>query len=117
MEDGRTKRAVIRPSILRMVMLDPSESVESGRLLSLLHKHFEIEEQRGYGGSLLHLVLSGIAHNFLNDESETRRWLDLCFAVEDALLACAEIADDFVFAVGRPRRTGAVKTNQRIVAT
>lgn len=106
MADGRTKRAVIRPSLLRMLTLDPSEAVESGRIVRLLHEHFEVVEQCGYGGTLLQLVLSGIAHNFLGDDVETKRWLELCFAAEDGLLAAGEVADDFIIAVCRPRPRG-----------
>jgi ubiquinone/menaquinone biosynthesis C-methylase UbiE len=102
-EAGRTKRVVIRPSILRMLLTDPSEAVESDRLLPLLHQRFRVVEEHGYGGTLLELVFAGIAQNFLGDDDETRRWLDLCFATEDALLAAGEIPHSFVVAVCRQR--------------
>jgi SAM-dependent methyltransferase len=104
MEEGRRKDRVIRPSILRMVLTDPSEAIESACILPLVREHFEIVHQRGYGGTLLQLVFDGIAHNFRDDSSETQRWLALCFAAEDALLATGDVPDDFVVAVCRPRR-------------
>jgi SAM-dependent methyltransferase len=101
MRNGRIKRAVVRPSVVRMLLTDPSEAVESSRIPAVLRRHFEILELRGYGGALLEVVLSGIAHNFVGTDPETLRLLETCFAREDAALACGEIGDDFVVAVGR----------------
>ncbi len=54
-------------------------------------------------GSLLHPVLSRIAHNFQGEDELTRSLLELCFSVEDALLREGEIGHDFVVAVCRKR--------------
>jgi SAM-dependent methyltransferase len=101
MRSGRVKDLVVRPSVARMLLTDPSEAVESSRILPLLRRHFELLEIRRYGGTLLEVVLSGIAHNFVASDPETRRLLDACFSFEDTLLAAGEIADDFVVVVGR----------------
>ena len=50
----------------------------------------------------MHLVFSRIAQNFCDGAPETQRWLEVCFAAEDALLAAGELSDDFVVAVCRP---------------
>ncbi len=105
--DGRLKRRVYRPSRLSMRLADPSEAVESARLLPLLARHFEIVERRDYGGTLLHMLLDDIAGNFLGDDGqekddEARRWLDICFQIEDALLAAGDIQSDFALIVCRP---------------
>jgi ubiquinone/menaquinone biosynthesis C-methylase UbiE len=102
--DGRSiKRELIRPSRLSMILSDPSEAVESARILPLLGQAFEVVEVREFGGTVLHMLLSEIAHNFLTDDDETRRALRLCFEAEDLLLQSAELSSDFAVAVCRKR--------------
>jgi SAM-dependent methyltransferase len=93
------KRRNHRPSLLSMILSDPSEAVESSRILERLRERFEIVDFKPYGGTLLHLALSDIGHHFVDDGPESRRWLDLCFYVEDCLLDCGILKSDFVLAV------------------
>ena len=99
--DGRVKRSVYRPSLLSMRLDDPSEAIEAAELRPALHRWFEILEERPYGGTVLHIALSGIAHNLAGDDPETRRLLAQCYAAEDQALP--ELGHDFMFAVARPR--------------
>jgi SAM-dependent methyltransferase len=93
------KLAVIRPSKLGMVLYDPSEAVESSKILPLLHTNFTVDEQKGYGGTILHLLLDGIAHHFITPDAEAERLLQMSFAIEDLMLESGEIHHDFIFAV------------------
>ena len=97
------KPKVIKHSRLGMIINDPSEAVESSRMRPLLDEIFDVIEVGQYGGSILHLLFGGIAHNFLSNDVETRRWLDLCFEVEDLLLAGGEVESDFIVAVCRKK--------------
>jgi SAM-dependent methyltransferase len=102
--DGRSlKDRLVRPSRLSMWLSDPSEAVESGRILPLLRELFEVVELRPYGGSVLHMLLSEIAHNFRADDPAAKRALRLCFEAEDLLLASGELASDFALVVCRKR--------------
>jgi 2-polyprenyl-3-methyl-5-hydroxy-6-metoxy-1,4-benzoquinol methylase len=101
--DGTIKRGVHRPSTLSMVLDDPSEAIESSGILPALRENFEVVELTPYGGTLLQLVLSGIAHHFAAGDPEAARILELCFQVEDALLASGDLESDFVVAACRPR--------------
>jgi SAM-dependent methyltransferase len=65
--DGRIKRRVIRPSRFSMRLDDPSEAVESAVLMPAPHQRFAVVEEHPYG-SILHLALYGIAHNFLAED-------------------------------------------------
>ena len=103
LQNGGIKKRVHRPSILSMVLDDPSEAIESAKILPALEEHFEALELKPYGGTLLHLVLSGIAHNFSEEEPETLAVLEFCFQAEDALLGSGELANDFIVAAYRPR--------------
>jgi SAM-dependent methyltransferase len=104
------KRRVFGPSRLRMILGDPSEAVESAHLLPLLDEIFDVREVAGYGGAILHLLFSGIAHCFLSEDAETQRLLEMCFTLEDVLTKTGDIQHDFVVAVcanGRKPTTGA----------
>jgi SAM-dependent methyltransferase len=98
--DGRVKRRVVRPSRLSMRLDDPSEAVESSGLMPALHRRFTILEERPYG-SILHLALHGIAHNFLADDPGTAQAMRACLAAEDQALA--RLGHDFSYAVCSPR--------------
>lgn len=101
---GSVKRKVYRPGRLAMMLNDPSEAAESSKILPLVSEIFEIVEFREYGGTVLHLLFNRIAYNFVSEDDRTRRFLDLCFEVEDALLASNQIDSDFVFLVCRKKR-------------
>lgn len=98
---GEVKTRVVRVSRLGMRLRDPSEAIESEAILPLLREHFVVEEERGYGGALLHPLFARIAHNFQDDVSETHRLLKACFDEEDRLLRTGEIGHDFVVAACR----------------
>ncbi|WP_042364339.1 class I SAM-dependent methyltransferase [Streptacidiphilus neutrinimicus] len=100
--DGRTKHRVIRPSRMSMVLDDPSEAVDAAALLPGLRRVFDVVEERPYGGTVLHIALSGIAHNFLTEDPETEDLLELCFAFEDKALP--ELGHDFTAMVCRKPR-------------
>lgn len=99
--DGRIKQRVVRPSRLSMVLDDPSEAVDASSLLPALRGTFDILEERPYGGTVLHIALSGIAHHFADQDSETLELLDRCFEAEDRALP--ELGHDFTALVARAR--------------
>jgi len=98
-DSGRIKPSVYRPGRLRMHMMDPSEAVESARIEPLLSQLFDVVEVKPYGGTILLLLLNGIAQNFLSDDKQTRDWLDICFLIEDQLLASNDIKSDYIVAI------------------
>jgi SAM-dependent methyltransferase len=102
--DGRVKHRVVRPSRMSMVLDDPSEAVDAAALLPGLRRCFDVVEERPYGGTVLHIALSGIAHNFLGQDEETLALLEQCFAAEDEALP--EVGHDFTALVCRPRSAG-----------
>lgn len=100
--DGRLKRRAVRPSLLSMRLDDPSEAVDAARLLPALRSRYRVLEERPYGGTVLHVALSGIAQNFRDDGPATAELVERCFAAEDAVLA--ELGHDFVFMVCEPKK-------------
>jgi len=98
-ESDDVKQSLHKPSILSMIMDDPSEAIESGKIMRLLHSIFNVVDLCAYGGNILHLLLSGIAHNFLSDDAETKKYLDIISMIEDQLIESGEMDSDFVVAV------------------
>jgi hypothetical protein len=99
--DGTLKERVGRPSRLRMMLTDPSEAVESGRIVPLLAERFDMIELRPLGGSAVYLVLDEIAHNFEGEEGGVL--LQELLAEEDALIDSGELQSDYVLGVYRRR--------------
>lgn len=98
------KRRVHRPGRLSMYLHDPSEAVESSRILPELERRFEALALHPYGGSLLHPLFSDIAHHFIDGDSAGRELLALCFAAEDYFLDVERQPSDFVFGVYRRKQ-------------
>lgn len=102
-DNGSVKSRVFRPGRLSMVLVDPSEAVESSKILPLLYRIFNVIEVKGYGGTILQTLFSSIAHNFHSEDPETKNFIKLCFNIEDLLLGSGDIQSDFVVAVCQKR--------------
>ena len=102
-KSGTVKRSVHRPGRLAMMLYDPTEAVESSNIVPLARAIFDVVEMKGYGGTVLQLLFSDIAANFLGDDPETKRLLALCFAAEDELLRDAVGDSDFLVGICRRR--------------
>jgi SAM-dependent methyltransferase len=100
------KDAEIRPSRLRMLVSDPSEAIESSKILPVLESTFAIAEIKGYGGALLHLLFSGIAHHFVHPDEIAERLLREAMSREDEMLARGQIDHDFALVVCRVKQQG-----------
>ncbi|HPR30437.1 MAG TPA: class I SAM-dependent methyltransferase [Prolixibacteraceae bacterium] len=80
------KRKAYRPGWIRMLLVDPSEAPDSESILPEIHRHFRTLEEKHVGWNLTHVLFKDIAHNFLQNDEETRRWIDFVFEKEDAFL-------------------------------
>lgn len=70
------KRKCYRPGLLRMKLVDPSEAIDSESIIPSLNKHFKKLEEKKLGWNILHILLKNIAHNFLNNDLETKDLLN-----------------------------------------
>jgi len=97
--DGKnTKRKVYRPGLLRMLLVDPSEAPDSENLVKALNENFTVLEEKKLGWNILHILLKGIAHNFLSDKKETKELIQNLIRKEDAFLESSG-ENDAVFGV------------------
>lgn len=81
--------------ILRMIISDPSECVDSESILPTLRRLFNVLEEKKYGGNILMPLIKDIAHNFRDECSE--KMLQCLFGYEDKYLETHQ--SDFIFGV------------------
>ena len=92
-----TKNIFFGSGILRMVIADPSECIDSINILPSIHKYFETIVEKPYGGNILMNVLKDISHHFVDLDKEKIKILDDLFQFEDEYLL--ENSSDFIFGV------------------
>lgn len=101
-KDGTTlKKRQWRPTVEEMDSVDPSEAVRSEEILKVLPTYFDVLEKRDLGGSILHLLLDGIAGNFDYDNPKDMRLLKMIFEMEDTFMEIGEIQSDFALVIAR----------------
>ena len=105
-QEHTVKKRVYRPSRLRMMLSDPSEAVESDRIIPTVERYFEVVERRDYGGTIIHPLFADIAANFKGDDPDTQHLLDLCFQIEENLIVLGDISSDFTLMICRPKAGG-----------
>jgi SAM-dependent methyltransferase len=110
------KGCVWRHTLEEMNAADPSEAIRSGEIVQLLPRYFDIVEFRGYGGTLLHLLLDEIAGHFLPEDPRGMEYLHSFFALEDQMIASGKFQHDFAFVIARRKPTRVQKVLGRTAA-
>ncbi|WP_299275518.1 class I SAM-dependent methyltransferase [uncultured Psychroserpens sp.] len=85
--------------LLRMIIADPSECVDSSSIMPSINKHFKVIIEKPYGGNILMNALKDISHHFIDLDDEKTKALDAIFEFEDEYLK--HNPSDFVFGVYR----------------
>ncbi len=83
--------------VLRMIVADPSECVDSVNILPSIHRYFNIIEEKPYGNNILQSALKDIAHHFIELSEEKKEILHQVFSLEDEFLK--NHPSDFVFGI------------------
>lgn len=94
------------PTIERMIAEDPSEAVRSGDIESVLREHFDIIEEKNWGGTLNYRVFEDIAGNFNLQNPLHECIIELLIYLENTLIAHKVIPSDFKFYMARPKTRG-----------
>lgn len=102
------KSRVFKPGTWSMLVYDPSEAVESSKIMGALKDRFTILERKDYGGTILQPLLKDISHHFVEMTPEKEEALRFLFTGEDFLLSTKLISSDFTFAVAQKRGSGNV---------
>ncbi|OCA76898.1 hypothetical protein BBI01_00065 [Chryseobacterium artocarpi] len=99
------KNSYYGSGVVRMIIADPSECVDSESIIPAIHEYFETVEEKAIGNNLLQSVFKDIAHHFVGNESnvEKQRILKAVFQLEDDFLK--NNPSDFVFGIYRVKGT------------
>jgi SAM-dependent methyltransferase len=114
--DQSLKGRVGRMPIEDIDAVDPSEAIRSADILNVLRLNFDIVEIKGCGGSLLHMLLEGIAGNFAQEDPEATGCLESMFRTEDALITAGKLQHDFAVIIARKKPTRAQRLVGRRIA-
>lgn len=98
---GNIKKKIYKPGLLRMILSDPSEAVNSESIVKELESVFTPVNVHPYGGNIIQLVLKDIAHNFFSDSDRVTSTLDKLFEFEDEFLKTEK--SDFLFGIYKKR--------------
>lgn len=101
--NGQERMRYDNPPIAWFEQNDPSEAIRSQDIVPAVQERFDIIDFRPYGGTLQHMLLSGMAGNF-NPHSETDATILRLFSfLEEKLENFDVVKSDFVSLVARPR--------------
>ncbi len=104
-DDGVIEETLHRPTIAEVRDADPSESVRSSDLRTLLFSSFPILDMKPMGGTLLRWLLQDRAGNFDPQNSSDLCIIQLLQIIEKKLIENREIrSDDLFFVLGKSDR-------------
>lgn len=83
--------------VLRMLIADPSECIDSASIIPSIHKHFKPIIEKPFGGNLLMSALRDISHHFFELNQEKEKVLNDLFNLEDNYLKNNQ--SDFIFGI------------------
>jgi SAM-dependent methyltransferase len=81
--DGTLRRRAVRPTVESMIASDPSESVRSDEIPTILAEYFELVELRPYGGAVFHQLFNRLMGNFEGHDDLVRVLMELDFLLAD----------------------------------
>lgn len=102
-QNGIEKRAEGRSSPEEVIRVCPSEAIRSNEIVPLFLKYFDPIHHNKLGGTIQHLLYSGIIHNFPDGDSEIDHMIDCIDGIETTLIDLGPLPSDFVLLIGRRR--------------
>lgn len=96
------KDKVVYPGPLMMYLSDPSEAVESDRIIPELRKRFDFVVEKKTGGTIFPLVVQDIACNFMSDQTAITA-LSQVLEMEADLIDRGWLESDYVCIVASPK--------------
>jgi SAM-dependent methyltransferase len=112
---GKPKTRYVRQPRAHWNVVDPSEAVRSDEIVGQLEARFEVLLRRDYGGTILHLALEHIVHNFDAGDERDVAAIRLLALLEDLLIRHGVLESDFTLmalrkAPPRPQAPGRQRT-------
>jgi ubiquinone/menaquinone biosynthesis C-methylase UbiE len=105
---GKLKTRYARHPRAHWNTVDPSEAIRSDEITRLLESRFEVLRRRDYGGTILHLALEHIVHNFDPRDERDVAAVRIMALLEDLLIRHGVIESDFTLMALRKAAPGAI---------
>ena len=100
---GGLKTRYIRMPVEHWNAVDPSEAIRSDQIVAEVTAQFEVIDRVDYGGSILHLLLEHIVHNFDPANEKDMGVIRLLGKFEDILIREGVLTSDFTVMAARKR--------------
>lgn len=101
--NGIEKREEGRSTPEQVIQVCPSEAIRSNEIPEQFALHFNPIAQLSLGGTIQHLLYSGIVHNFPDNDEATDLMIDSVDAIETSLIGYGILPSDFMLLVGGKR--------------
>jgi ubiquinone/menaquinone biosynthesis C-methylase UbiE len=102
-ETMRAKTRNLRAGSVLMWLNDPSEAIESDRILPEIERQFQTRFRADYGGTISQFLFQDIAHHFVRDDGENLQWVRNIMSAEEALISLGVLNSDYACLVCAPR--------------
>lgn len=99
--NGVEKLAEGRSTPEQVMAVCPSEAIRSSHIPAVFRENFKVVQERKLGGTIQHLLYSGIVHNFPDGEPATDHLVDCINGLEEVFIACGILPSDFMLLVGQ----------------
>ncbi|WP_044151171.1 class I SAM-dependent methyltransferase [Leptolyngbya iicbica] len=87
----------VTPTAESIEQSDPSEAICGFRLKQLFTEHFDVLEQKGFGGVLLSYMTGHFDFKRANEDAFANTWLKTLIQIEDTLIETGILEDEYVF--------------------
>jgi len=98
--DGFIKNNTKKPDLKELIKKDPSESIRSQEIISVMEKNLVVVHLAYTGGTILHPLLDDIASNFERDK-DAETILKLLILLEKNLIEAKVLQSDYVFCIAK----------------
>lgn len=100
---GLLKHAEGRSTVQEVIDVCPSEAVRSQDIVRTFESAFDVIWNKKLGGTIQHLLYSGIIHNFPDEDEYTLRVIDTINSLEQVFIDHGILKSDFALLVGRKK--------------
>ena len=102
--NGVEKRTEARSTPEQVIQVCPSEAIRSNEIVPLFHSRFNVLHHLLLGGTIQHILYSGIIHNLPDGDEATDHMIDCIADMETVLIQRGMLPSDFVLLIGQKRR-------------
>jgi GT2 family glycosyltransferase/SAM-dependent methyltransferase/glycosyltransferase involved in cell wall biosynthesis len=89
-----------------VIRVCPSEAIRSDQIIPAFYRNFDVVQDKKLGGTVQHLLYSGIVQNFPDNDPQVDQLIDGINGIESTMIANGMLPSDFALLIGRKRVPG-----------